>query len=127
MGNKPRPGLSIYHPTLLPAPRLELFDRDDHIRTLFPEPLVIQALDELRKGELPWFLPVVGKLPEPLWVHAEFARHLDMRVREVETLPRIDPDLQVARNPVLGHFPLDRKSTRLNSSHRCISYAVFCL
>src|SRR5437762_5474786 len=23
--------------------------------------------------------------------------------------------------------PGDRKSTRLNSSHRCISYAVFCL
>src|SRR5437879_9035484 len=23
--------------------------------------------------------------------------------------------------------PADRKSTRLNSSHRCISYAVFCL
>jgi len=22
---------------------------------------------------------------------------------------------------------IDRKSTRLNSSHRCISYAVFCL
>src|ERR1017187_10699048 len=27
-----------------------------------------------------------------------------------------------------GHScPPDRKSTRLNSSHRCISYAVFCL
>src|SRR5437764_9889431 len=27
-----------------------------------------------------------------------------------------------------GHFErTDRKSTRLNSSHRCISYAVFCL
>src|SRR5256885_8511641 len=27
-----------------------------------------------------------------------------------------------------GHFPLrDRKSTRLNSSHLVISYAVFCL
>src|ERR1017187_10395341 len=25
------------------------------------------------------------------------------------------------------NLPLDRKSTRLNSSHRCISYAVFCL
>src|SRR5437763_17194678 len=25
------------------------------------------------------------------------------------------------------HNPVDRKSTRLNSSHRCISYAVFCL
>src|SRR5437879_8610565 len=24
-------------------------------------------------------------------------------------------------------LPGDRKSTRLNSSHRCISYAVFCL
>src|ERR1017187_10839540 len=26
-----------------------------------------------------------------------------------------------------GGLDLDRKSTRLNSSHRCISYAVFCL
>src|SRR3712207_7188148 len=26
-----------------------------------------------------------------------------------------------------GHFALDRKSTRLNSSHANISYAVFCL
>src|SRR5436189_1060704 len=26
-----------------------------------------------------------------------------------------------------GVFEKDRKSTRLNSSHRCISYAVFCL
>src|SRR5437764_11013783 len=29
-------------------------------------------------------------------------------------------------SPVAGLRP-DRKSTRLNSSHRCISYAVFCL
>src|SRR5437879_9781579 len=32
--------------------------------------------------------------------------------------------------PRAGQFPMsapDRKSTRLNSSHRCISYAVFCL
>src|SRR5437764_10125298 len=27
----------------------------------------------------------------------------------------------------LGEGYQDRKSTRLNSSHRCISYAVFCL
>src|SRR5437762_11432913 len=26
-----------------------------------------------------------------------------------------------------GGIEIDRKSTRLNSSHRCISYAVFCL
>src|SRR5215210_7066263 len=28
---------------------------------------------------------------------------------------------------VVGPDAVDRKSTRLNSSHRCISYAVFCL
>src|SRR5437762_12692726 len=27
----------------------------------------------------------------------------------------------------IKHVAQDRKSTRLNSSHRCISYAVFCL
>src|SRR5437764_6878178 len=27
----------------------------------------------------------------------------------------------------IGRVAEDRKSTRLNSSHRCISYAVFCL
>src|ERR1017187_1728255 len=31
------------------------------------------------------------------------------------------------RRPLLIALPIDRKSTRLNSSHRCISYAVFCL
>src|SRR5437764_2354405 len=32
------------------------------------------------------------------------------------------------RRPFDGGSPVqDRKSTRLNSSHRCISYAVFCL
>src|SRR5256885_11508296 len=31
------------------------------------------------------------------------------------------------RNPLSGESGLDRKSTRLNSSHLVISYAVFCL
>src|SRR5437762_11346285 len=31
------------------------------------------------------------------------------------------------RRPCRQPFKIDRKSTRLNSSHRCISYAVFCL
>src|SRR5436189_5241117 len=30
-------------------------------------------------------------------------------------------------NVNIGGASRDRKSTRLNSSHRCISYAVFCL
>src|SRR5437763_2348553 len=40
------------------------------------------------------------------------------------------PDLDRRREPPQFELRLcgqDRKSTRLNSSHRCISYAVFCL
>src|SRR5437764_1132824 len=55
----------------------------------------------------------------------------------VFTTPRHLPDARKLRGRVavvdiafaadgMG-TPLDRKSTRLNSSHRCISYAVFCL
>src|SRR5437879_11108665 len=33
----------------------------------------------------------------------------------------------VASGFLAFYFRGDRKSTRLNSSHRCISYAVFCL
>src|SRR5207253_9381190 len=37
-----------------------------------------------------------------------------------------EPAVQ-ARNSASGHALQDRKSTRLNSSHVAISYAVFCL
>src|SRR5437879_8615776 len=39
-------------------------------------------------------------------------------------------DKNVPLQTIVSHAlleTLDRKSTRLNSSHRCISYAVFCL
>src|SRR5437879_7195136 len=46
----------------------------------------------------------------------------------------LGPILQPSRDEVRGERTdraelgeIDRKSTRLNSSHRCISYAVFCL
>src|SRR5437763_3984989 len=47
-------------------------------------------------------------------------------------LTRIDADLhrvvlEVDLSAAAGTSETDRKSTRLNSSHRCISYAVFCL
>src|SRR5947208_12248608 len=37
-----------------------------------------------------------------------------------------DPAMDAAR-AALAHVREDRKSTRLNSSHQIISYAVFCL
>src|SRR3712207_8345658 len=44
---------------------------------------------------------------------------------------RVDPSLERDRDVLLHAFrcenPSDRKSTRLNSSHANISYAVFCL
>src|SRR5690625_6375387 len=49
-------------------------------------------------------------------------------------LPRVFKDYDLSLLPLsrgsykIGHFNvLDRKSTRLNSSHVAISYAVFCL
>src|SRR5437762_8954848 len=38
-----------------------------------------------------------------------------------------DPEENEKRRVELETIEKDRKSTRLNSSHRCISYAVFCL
>src|SRR3712207_7252938 len=43
-------------------------------------------------------------------------------------VPRHVLHLEVSvEDPLLVHEPADRKSTRLNSSHANISYAVFCL
>src|SRR3712207_7352196 len=38
-----------------------------------------------------------------------------------------DQDTHGDASRTVGRWPLDRKSTRLNSSHANISYAVFCL
>src|SRR5437763_14428849 len=37
------------------------------------------------------------------------------------------PYVSILVQAIISGLILDRKSTRLNSSHRCISYAVFCL
>src|SRR5437763_13071860 len=45
--------------------------------------------------------------------------------READLLGFIERAHRLAQRGAEDHG--DRKSTRLNSSHRCISYAVFCL
>src|SRR3712207_8899779 len=75
--------------------------------------------------------PPVGGLPA--LAHLELdavGRHLlDLRVRDGRALAAdARDDLGVARERAQdGLERLDRKSTRLNSSHANISYAVFCL
>src|SRR5947208_8183969 len=49
------------------------------------------------------------------------ARQVQSRVKMLDRIERIELG-RAAR-----HIRLDRKSTRLNSSHQIISYAVFCL
>src|SRR5689334_24730825 len=39
----------------------------------------------------------------------------------------INPLVSYSEQIIAGYHELDRKSTRLNSSHSSISYAVFCL
>src|SRR5256885_12547945 len=51
--------------------------------------------------------------------------HMVLRHRQIHGVIR-DPDRIVEVAAFLGRA-LDRKSTRLNSSHLVISYAVFCL
>src|SRR5207248_3908199 len=48
-------------------------------------------------------------------------RHVEIKTMEVN---RPEIDAQLVAEDIAGQ---DRKSTRLNSSHRTISYAVFCL
>src|SRR2546422_3149892 len=63
---------------------------------------------------------------------AHVARELDERFR-IETLgvhhrrERVGEDLELGRDAHVVSVRRDRKSTRLNSSHGYISYAVFCL
>src|SRR5437762_7045798 len=86
---------------LLPPPRSTLFP----YTTLFRSPLGQVQENFRRYGYLDervhflegWFRDTLPSLRDHRW-----------------SLIRLDGDL-------------DRKSTRLNSSHRCISYAVFCL
>src|SRR5437763_12973472 len=71
---------------------------------------------DLAEGSLPALLPVTTILPDPCLPAAPRrpARWIPAHSR---TRPR----------PAFMSTGLDRKSTRLNCSHRCISYAVFCL
>src|SRR5688572_32684347 len=60
---------------------------------------------------------------------ARCRRHLleirEKRARAIALEPEVDERMDGL--PVRGFVGIDRKSTRLNSSHSQISYAVFCL
>src|SRR5262250_2295680 len=62
---------------------------------------------------------IVAKWPvtKVATISFDYAYGQDVTKAFIEHLKKIKPSVEI----------VDRKSTRLNSSHRCISYAVFCL
>src|SRR3712207_7099712 len=86
--------------------------------TLFPYPTLFRSSAE-----------ILAAIAKGLKISAETlyeqAGILDRRDGNPDTVAaiRADPSLSERHKAVL----LDRKSTRLNSSHANISYAVFCL
>src|SRR5205814_10421496 len=67
----------------------------------------------------------VPRSPERSWRPPSRARVVRVRerLREVNGVPLMEPH----GHPLAELILTDRKSTRLNSSHLGISYAVFCL
>src|SRR3712207_7282376 len=78
--------------------------------TLFPYTTLFRSLGLGGEEGLEDAPPLLGRQPRPVVAH----RHAHPR-------PPLQGGLRAADDD------LDRKSTRLNSSHANISYAVFCL
>src|SRR5438094_4118431 len=72
-----------------------------------------------------FFLMIRRPPRSTLFPYTTLFRSLEPEDRRGLERERLEPVL-VHRGP-LAREPRDRKSTRLNSSHRTISYAVFCL
>src|SRR2546428_6988259 len=79
--------------------------------TLFPYTTLFRSAG--RAQSLPRALGPVPQIAGAIFMKTEHTRNL--------------PFSSAAREDNSPHFGLDRKSTRLNSSHDQISYAVFCL
>src|SRR2546421_7422882 len=84
--------------------------------TLFPYTTLFRSLYQSHRARLPGGAPVLVKIIRP---EAE-----QRFLCDVELLHLLEGALA---GVVPCGAPLDRKSTRLNSSHDQISYAVFCL
>src|ERR1035441_10928860 len=81
--------------------------------------------DDLGALRLCWMICVLGLKIETCILLVAFGRETHV-VKLHFIHARLRPELRQG-NVVILHLCIDRKSTRLNSSHLGISYAVFCL
>src|SRR5207245_11221407 len=65
--------------------------------------------------------------PVPLWISAEGPRMLHLAGQIADGALFANGVSEEVIKDSIRHVRADRKSTRLNSSHGSISYAVFCL
>src|SRR3712207_7792570 len=72
-------------------------------------------------GRLRLFVPGLSGIPEEMRKHEHYTTDLILSKEGIQSV-----QYSYLTNKVLIHYE-DRKSTRLNSSHANISYAVFCL
>src|SRR2546430_12116180 len=79
--------------------------------TLFPYTTLFRSFRQQRQGKISFYMKCTGE--EAIGVGQAFALAPD--------------DMLFATYRQQGLLIADRKSTRLNSSHSQISYAVFCL
>src|SRR2546429_4497188 len=79
--------------------------------------------------ETPAYWRVVFDYPPFNIVDASIFEALQDLLARMNASPSLRVVVFESANPefYLAHFDLNRKSTRLNSSHGYISYAVFCL
>src|SRR5437762_9034320 len=66
-------------------------------------------------------------LPPPLPLELKSAGSVGLQLADLVVTPIGRHVMGKRDNEDWAIIERDRKSTRLNSSHRCISYAVFCL
>src|SRR5207248_783787 len=80
--------------------------------------------------EIEWKLPSITLLDTVTARRERMADEIKRNVKIIEsTLQTFGVECKVVGvnpGPAVTQFEVDRKSTRLNSSHRTISYAVFC-
>src|SRR2546430_10023029 len=89
--------------------------------TLFPYTTLFRSVGEASTGA-EGVRVVQGS--NPTLVITDLAMPGGSGLRTIDELRAVCPNLRVL---VLTAYCTDRKSTRLNSSHSQISYAVFCL
>src|SRR5207248_6723091 len=97
----------------------------------FPAPPPLPSFPTRRSSDLVSLIGSLGRsdLPPPNMTTAICYSVLgrEHSNRAIVVMPEFGIWIHAQHRFFAGHLGSDRKSTRLNSSHRTISYAVFCL